>query len=155
MRDDPFAELGGLDQKLFSSPSGLATRQGRKAAHKGGRTSEGPSGRPDVRTERRTSGRRDGGTNDASSERRNVPTKVRRLSRPRGSMSDRPSQRHPYDIFRDQILWLNKTKVSIQERHGCVVTANAMVQLALDLLIDDYKEKKDRSELITRLVLKR
>ena len=61
--------------------------------------------------------------------------------------------RRPYDFFQDQVLWLNRTKVEIQERYDRRITANAMVQLALDLLITDYKRRKERSRLVTKLVL--
>jgi len=50
-------------------------------------------------------------------------------------------------------LWLKRTKVEIEERYGSRVTANAMVQLALDLFIEDYKRRKELSKLVTNLVL--
>ena len=61
--------------------------------------------------------------------------------------------RRPYDFFQDQVLWLNRTKVEIQEQYDRRITANAMVQLALDLLIADYQRRKERSKLVTKLVL--
>jgi hypothetical protein len=45
-----------------------------------------------------------------------------------------------------------KTKVEIQEKYGQRVTANAMVQLAVDWLMQDYKRRKERSKLVTKLV---
>lgn len=92
--------------------------------------------RPDVRTKKPSS----------------VETKKETLQRPIQPRKERLTERRPYDFFRDQILWLNKTKVEIQEKYGRKVTANAMVQLALDLFIQDHKRRKERSKLITNLV---
>ena len=98
--------------------------------------------------EKRPSGRRDVARSESTSRRK----KERTLGRPSGPPKERLAQRRPYDFFRDQLLWLNRTKVEIQEKHGRRVTANAMVQLALDLFIEDYKRRKERSKLITHLV---
>ena len=99
-------------------------------------TERSPEKRPDVRTKERTS----------------VGRKERTSQRLVQRTKERPTQRRPYDFFGDQILWLNKTKVEIQERYGWRVTANAMVQLAVDLLMQDYKRRKERSKLVTKLV---
>lgn len=69
--------------------------------------------------------------------------------------NERPVERRPYDFYSDQVLWLNRMKVEIQARYGRKVTANAMVQLALDLFIQDYKAKGKRSALISNLVFHR
>ena len=74
------------------------------------------------------------------------------FQRPAQQTRERPIRR-PYDFFEDQVLWLNRTKLEIQERYDQRITANAMVQLALDLLIADYKRRKERSKLVTKLVL--
>ena len=75
------------------------------------------------------------------------------MERPSERSKQRSLERRPYDFFRDQVLWLNRMKVEIEERYGRRVTANAMVQLALDAFIEDYKKRKQRSRLVTRLVL--
>ena len=93
-------------------------------------------------------------------ERPDVRTKERTLVAKKGATSQRPLQRtkerltdrRPYDFYRDQVLWLNKTKVEIQEKYGQRVTANAMVQLAVDWLIHDYRRRKERSKLVMKLV---
>ena len=72
--------------------------------------------------------------------------------RPLKARRERRTERRPYDFFKDQLLWLNKTKVEIEERYERRVTANAMVQLALDLFIKDYRRRGERSKLITHLV---
>jgi len=106
------------------------------------------TGRPAVQTEQPKEERPDVRTKKPSS----VETKKETLQRPVQPRKERLTERRPYDFFRDQILWLNKTKVEIQEKYGRKVTANAMVQLALDLFIKDHKRRKERSKLITNLV---
>ena len=158
MRDDPFAKLSGLDQKLFSAPS-KATNKGSASTSK-----KRKKERPDVRGK----GRTPVGTKDQTSQRpaqrikedpkagRKKPTSGRRsegtFQRPAQPMRERLTRR-PYDFFQDQVLWLNRTKVEIQEQYDRRITANAMVQLALDLLIADYQRRKERSKLVTKLVL--
>ena len=158
MRDDPYAKLSALDQKLFSATS--------KAARKSGASS--PKGRkkkrPNVRRKERTSVR----TSESSSQRTTQPSKERPdvgtkkptsggagEGTPRRTLQPAKERltRRPYDFFRDQVLWLNRTKLEIQERYDRRITANAMVQLAVDLLIEDYGRRKERSKLVTKLVL--
>jgi hypothetical protein len=139
MKDDPFAALSGLDQKLFApqSPAPAVAQDKPKT------TSE-----PHVAT---TEERPDERTPEATSQR----IKGRTSGRPLVLRKERPIVRHPYDFYRDQVLWLNRTKVEIEERYGLQVTANAMVQLALDLLILDYRATGLHSHLMTHLVFGR
>ena len=71
-----------------------------------------------------------------------------------GRPSERLTERRPYDFYRDQVFWLKETKLAIEKRYGKTIPANAIVQLALDLLIEDYKRREDRSKLVLKLVLK-
>jgi hypothetical protein len=132
VKDDPFAKLSGLDQRLFSAPSGQAPGDFKKAL-----------------TEERTSGRSGGRTSGA-------PTggmKERRKGHSFEPPQERPVERRPYDFYADQVRWLNRMKVDVEERYRRKITSNAMVQLALDLFIADYRARGPRSYLITRLVL--
>lgn len=158
MRDDPFAKLSALDQKLFSDTSRTA-KKGVASASK-----ERKKERPDARRKGRTSVETKIETSQRTAERTkkrpNVGTKKPTSDHRNEGMFGRPAQqakerltRRPYDFFQGQVLWLNRTKVEIQERYDRRITANAMVQLALDLLIADYKRRKERSELVTKLVL--
>jgi hypothetical protein len=158
MRDDPYAKLSGLDQKLFAATSKTAKKGESATSRK--RKKE----RPDVRSERQAPV----GTKDSTSqrpaqrttERPEVETKKSTSGGKNEGTFQRPAHqtrerltRRPYDFYRDQVLWLNRTKVEIQERYDRRVTANAMVQLALDLLMADYKRRNERSKLVTKLVL--
>jgi len=120
-------------------------RRQEEAAAKAG---PGATGKPAVQPEGPKEERPDVRINKPSS----VETKKETLQRSIQPKKERLTERRPYDFFRDQILWLNKTKVEIQEKYGRKVTANAMVQLALDLFIQDHKRRKERSKLITNLV---
>lgn len=140
MRDDPFARLGGLDQKLFIPPS-PSSRTKRKAPALPERQGSGPTDeRPDVPPQVRTSEVASGRTNETPSVRWPEATK------------ERPLVRHPYDFFEDQVRWLNKMKVVVEEKYRRKITANAMVQLALDLFIRDYRRRGQDSSLVRHLV---
>jgi len=139
MRDDPFARLSGLDQRLFV-PSSPAASKGRRRDASKEAEAKSPSGRPNLPVSQGASRK----------------TERRVFERPLKPevQKERLTERHPYDFFRDQILWLNRVKVEIQEQYGRRVTANAIVQLALDLLIEDYRRRGRRSSLISSLVLR-
>ena len=96
--------------------------------------------------------------NASENVRRDIPKKDGTSQRPEVRKSvpitERLTERRPHDLYRDQILWLKETKLEIEKRYGQRVTANAMVQLALDLLIADYDRNEDRSKLVLRLVSK-
>jgi hypothetical protein len=158
MRDDPYAKLSALDQKLFAATSeavkggGASTPKGRKKERPDVRekdgTSVGKKNQPSRRPAQRTKDRPEVGRKEPASGDRTEGT----FQPPAQPMRERVTRR-PYDFFRDQILWLNRTKVEIHEQYDRRITANAMVQLALDLLIADYKRRKERSKLVTELVL--
>ena len=64
----------------------------------------------------------------------------------------RTVERHSHDIFQDQVRWMNRLKLDLEERYGAKVTGNAMVQLALDLFRDDFLSHGEQSGLIRVLV---
>lgn len=150
MKNDPFAKLSGLDQQLFSTHSQAGTQLNSgalaKKAPKSGkdeRTSEGP----DIPKYESTS--------HVTSQRPDEGTSVRMSERPAGRTKGRTVDRHPYDFYHDQVMWLNRMKVEIEERYEVQVTANAMVQLALDVLILDYRVRGRHSHLVSHLVFGR
>lgn len=61
-------------------------------------------------------------------------------------------ERHSHDIFQDQIRWMNRVKLDLEERYDVKVTGNAMVQLALDLFREDFIRNGEASSLIRTLV---
>ena len=147
---DPFAnvklsEQVGLDQRLFEQPQ-----------------PKRPDNRPEVETDVRTSvpkGERSKGQKVEGSEgQRNEGRKERESVRTRVSSGTghvvvkRQVERRPYDFYIDQVRWLNRKKLDLEEQYGQRVTANAMVQLAVDLLIADFEERGEDSKLIRTLI---
>jgi hypothetical protein len=55
-------------------------------------------------------------------------------------------------LFRDQVRWINRIKVDIEENYGRRVTGNQIVQLAMDEIRRDYEQRADESTLIRTLV---
>ncbi len=82
------------------------------------------------------------------SKRHEAPLSVLRSQRP----LVRTVERHSHDIFQDQVRWMNRLKLDLEERYGAKVTGNAMVQLALDLFRDDFLNHGDDSSLVRALV---
>jgi hypothetical protein len=131
---DPFANTKlsgqvGLDQRLFAEtrPPSVPPKE---------RSEEGP----DERTKERTV----------------VPKKERPAVRPSDapfSPKPRTVEHRPYDFFSDQVRWLNRTKLDIDERYGKRIPATAMVQLAVDLLIADF-EADSQDSYVIRVLLK-
>jgi hypothetical protein len=55
-------------------------------------------------------------------------------------------------LFQDQIRWLNRKKLELEEEYGKRVPATAMVQLAVDLLIADHELNGEDSQLFRVLI---
>lgn len=64
----------------------------------------------------------------------------------------RRAERHSHDIFLDQVRWMNRLKLELDERFGAKVTSNALVQAAIDMLRHDFERNGERSELFRTLV---
>ena len=76
------------------------------------------------------------------------------MSAPTGHRPNvRIDERHSHDIFHDQVRWMNRVKLDVEESYGARITSNAIVQLALDLFISDYEANGNDSALIRTLVL--
>ena len=163
---DPFSNIKlsehvGLDQRLFQRGDDEATRQRdsvttkqrdnvstkeRASAAAQPRENEGAGGRAHETTKQRP---------DAAVSRR-LPEPARKPTAAAGTMvaSERIDERHSHDIFRDQVRWMNRTKLDMQETYGKRLTSNEIVKLALDLLIDDFKRNGESSKLMTALILR-
>ncbi len=64
----------------------------------------------------------------------------------------RIDERHTYDIFQDQVRWMNRLKVDLQEIYEARVAINSVVKLALDIVREDYEANGERSHLVRVLV---
>ena len=147
MKKDPFAGLSGLDQQLFSQ----STTKQRNNETTLARTNESTTDRSNERTLSRANDPSNQRSIDTTNQRSNESTRPR-VSPLRGQEFNRVSERHSHDIFHDQVRWLNRAKVEIDERYGRRVTVNGLVQLALDVLRKDYELNKAGSNVIRVLV---
>jgi hypothetical protein len=153
MKKDPFADLAGLDQKLFQSdPSAKEATKQRDNETTLARDNEQTSGRSNDQSKLRRG--------DASLSRSHEPSIGRRIEATRtrtsslGGQENQPRavERHSHDIFKDQIRWMNRTKLEIEERYGVRVTSNALVKLAIDVVRNDYQRSRSRSVVVRVLV---
>ena len=160
MKKDPYSGLTGLDQRLFldksnketsklgnKEPTLVASRKPivestkettmspGKVAMKQPGNEEGKQARPLV-------------SNQQTLEARRTPASSLRGQKPR----PRITGRHTYDIFQDQVRWMNRLKLDIEEAFNERVTINGLVTLALDLLREDYELNGEKSNLIRVLV---
>ena len=152
----------GVDQRLFAPTPGrtdggrLKTTKQRANASTLSRDNEPAHAPTNVPTVARTLP----ATSAAPRTRSSVTTQVSahvaaRLSTrpPAGERApSRTVERHSHDIFHDQIRWLNRVKLEMEEQYDVKVTGNGMVQLALDLLHQDFMLNGEGSSLMRVLV---
>ena len=159
-RNDPFSgaklsEQVGLDQRLFQPspprtssqrPDGTSSdaQEERPAVAK----IEEPSDRPAVPRADRTKRLPKLGTGEGTAGKLAVPGR----RAPRTEVVSRIVEHRPYDFYQDQVRWLNRKKVELEEEYGKLIPATAMVQLAVDLLIADYEANGPDSQLIRVLI---
>jgi hypothetical protein len=144
---DPFSDIKlssgvGLDQRLFQKGDEGTTKQRDNV------TTEQRDNQPGSEQNNETTKRRSGA---AASRRLRERTRRPTLAVRIVSASERIDERHSHDIFRDQVRWMNRTKLEIEETYGKRITSNAIVKLALDLLIDDFERHGESSKLISSL----
>ncbi|MBE0610049.1 MAG: hypothetical protein IH609_11740 [Dehalococcoidia bacterium] len=112
----------------------------------------GPNGRTLARGEEAAFAQSTGRSSKPAPER----SRAERHSVTADVQSQRPPartvERHSHDIFQDQVRWMNRLKLDLDERYGAKVTGNAMVQLALDLFRDDFVSRGEKSSLFRVLV---
>ena len=88
----------------------------------------------------------------AGTELRPLEVMRTRASALAGQRLDRIIDRHSHDIFRDQVRWMNRLKLELEEESGIKLTSNGIVQVALDLLIRDHELNGEASNLIQVMV---
>jgi hypothetical protein len=162
VKDDPFATLGGLDQQLYKDQGqDNETTKQRDNGSTPPRQSEGTEARAQGPAEKRASG--------PARERTQQPTRPLAAPRPPQRLFEakrtrasartghlrmvRSVERHSHDIYADQIRWMNRAKLEILEAYNAKVTGNEMVQLAIEVLRDDFERNGEDSLLFRVLVL--
>ena len=152
----------GVDQRLFSPPpmrtdeDTLETTKQRANAPTLSRDNEPAHAPTNEPTVARTRAATSAATRPRSSEATQVSAHVAPRLSTRPAAGERPHartvERHSHDIFHDQIRWLNRVKLEIEERYDVKVTGNAMVQLAIDLFQQDFVRNGEDSSLMRVLV---
>jgi len=150
----------GLDQRLFGSgqtsqptkqrdnETTLARNNGptrqRNIVRTGQRTNELTSQADNEATLIRDNGQTMTPTNEPpepdNDEQRRSADRRRPRQAPRFAFpGERLVERHSHDIFRDQVLWINRLKLELEEQYGKRVTSNSIVRLAIDRLRADFQ----------------
>jgi hypothetical protein len=165
VKNDPYSKLGGLDQLLFKEDRpeqrNNAITQQRDVETTPARDNEEPGERVNEQAKARDNVSAMPRTNTPAPQRRRGLTTEQtieatrtRVSVPTGHRPNvRVDERHSHDIFQDQVRWMNRVKLDVEETYGKRVTSNAIVQLAIDLFIQDYEANGNDSALIATLVL--
>ena len=148
----------GLDQRLFSAQSSSEPSKQRNND-----TTEIPkNGTTPIRDNEPTRPRDNEGTSklgsDGSRQRKHGQSN-QRLKLQGGGLTGRFSilgqrlvERHSHDIFHDQVLWMNRIKLELEEQYGRRVTSNAIVQLAIDRLQRDFEAEGHPFEITNTLI---
>ncbi len=160
MKDDPFAQLGGLDQQLYTDPNNQTTRQRNNAAtppRDNESAKEPTKGSASAPSEERPKERPSAPPKPplfALSTQRLLEAKRTRASARTGHLNVvRAVERHSHDIYVDQIRWMNRLKLDVQETYGAKITSNEMVQLAIDLFRADFERNGEASQFMRVLVM--
>lgn len=164
MKDDPYAKISGLDQALFKDQppqqrDNMTTRP---------RDNDTTLARDNARVSGGAHATTGAGDNEATGVPRSAPPRPRptvtakprsleatrtRVSAPTGHRAEhRTLERHSHDIYLDQIRWMNRLKLEVEETYGVKLTSNAMVALAVDRFREDYEGNGDDSALMRVLV---
>jgi hypothetical protein len=152
MRKDPFAALSGLDQELFREESQEPRTKQRNNETTLSRNNVPSTSRLNETTLSRANEPTDKRSIETTNQRLNEATRSQAAPLPGQTGLGRVSERHSHDIFHDQVRWMNRAKLEVEERYGRRVTVNALVQLAVDLLRADYEVNKTRSNIVRVLV---
>src|SRR5688572_21950570 len=162
MKDDPFSSLSGLDQQLFhderqvnKQTSKLVSKQASSDAVPQVSKPESPDAEQGSSIAAAPPPSRPGNKEAEKGSRKPAGHQASRtpVSQSSGhTKSVRVDARHTYDIFHDQVRWMNRMKLDIEDTYESRITINGIVKLALDLLREDYDVNGEDSNLIRVLV---
>jgi hypothetical protein len=165
VKKDPYSSLG-LDQALFTNPAKAASQQADKLASQqaskpvsqqadkpASLASSKVSSRAAFQAAALESGIRETNTGPladrpGSRGRRQVTSGAQVRSRSK----DRKIGRFTYEIYLDQVRFMARLKLDLDEAYGVKLTNNSMVSLAIDALFRDYEINGDQSQLMRVLV---
>ncbi len=151
-KDSAFAGLklsrqSGVDQRLFQAKTDNVTTKQRNLKTTPPRDNE-TSQPPDIETTRQpvSEAALERASEDAGNRSREVSTGGQPLR------EARLTERHSHDIYHDQVRWLNRVKLALEERYTRRVTGNAIVAVAIDALRLDYEKRGEASDLVRAAV---
>lgn len=170
LTDEGAPLASGVDQRLFG-PAAIARTTPGTGTRGGPEHTETPipaNERTHVPTSERThapantptalatNGRTHGRANPHTVERTGVGESAESRRAPASDVgngaSTRRLSRYAHDLYIDQVRWMNRLKLELEEGYGVKVTGNAVVQLALDMLREDFVRNGEASVLIRALV---
>ena len=154
MRDDPFAKLGALDQKLFDTPAKPAAPP----------VAPQPQTLPPRQTPSQgTKETWDQASKEASKEgtletRTLAPKEPRNQRTARSdelSLNIRPERQNTYAFTTEELNRLEDVKIAISRRYDLPVTKNDLIRCAVHLLLEDYEVHGADSVVLKRLQKKK
>lgn len=149
MKDDPFAKLGALDQKLFTAHQQPGSRPDPAQSS---RAEEGAPPEPKEPRNQAFKQERNQGTLEA----RKLPAK------PTGGteavaiqvdldLNQRPDRQNTYAFTTDELERLEDLKILICRHYDLSITKNDLIRCAVHLLLDDFESAREGSAVLTRL----
>jgi hypothetical protein len=153
MKNDPFASLGALDQKLFQSrkapPASRPPVQRRPAQSDEPRETKEPWKQVSKES-----------SNQESLPARNLGTPESSRLAMAGesavlSLNQRPDRQNTYAFTTTELERLEDAKIAITRRYDLSITKNDLVRCAVQMLLDDYESHGERSAVLKRLRAKK
>lgn len=159
MRNDPFAQLGALDQKLFTRPSQPPSARSRakppsRSPRRDGDAATEPAPQPSLSDSVPIGGKegsrevgKEGGR-EASSER--VPT----ASSP-FDLNIKPYRKDSYLFTNEEFEALEDLKIELRRKYDLKATKNDLARCAIGHLLADFQQNRDRSFVVRQLRAKK
>jgi hypothetical protein len=161
MRNDPFAQLGALDQKLFakSAPQPAASVNETPPPGTIPSVSEPTNPSNQETLEPRTQVSKPG-SNSSSFQPSKVPTKEQEQPAQHAEqapldLSRRPDRQNTYAFTIEELEQLEDLKIEVTRVHRITVTRNDLIRCALHMLLNDYQHRGEQSSVLKRLRQKR
>jgi len=148
MRDDPFAKLGALDQKLFTKPTSPPAGPASDLA---------PAKTPDSQgTKKPWNQASKEPSKQGSLEASNLASREPRdqgsmTSHPPLSLNTRPERQNTYAFTTEELNRLEDVKIAITRGYDLSVTKNDLIRCAVHMLLEDYESCGAESALLKRL----
>jgi hypothetical protein len=157
MRNDPFAQLGALDQKLFATsvprPAAPANETAPTANTPPVPGLTNPSNQETLEPRNQDS---KSGRNSSSFQASKIPIKGQEQpAQPAQeaplNLSMRPDRQNTYAFTIEELEQLEDLKIEVTRVHRISVTKNDLIRCALHMLLHDYQHRGEQSSVLKRL----